>query len=162
MKLATKIGIGVIGVSALGVGGYFVLKAMGKDKMIKGILPNEGEIEKYIKPTMHGLPNEIVCGIYQNDALPLKTCSKGERVKNVQKYLNQIGFKVDVDGMLGQQTYDALLKRRPTIKGKFSSLVDKAEYEKMMERFRTPTGNIQMLASASFDGGEYDSQDDLL
>ena len=152
MNLATKIGLGVVGVGALGVGGYFFYKKVIK-KSPKVTSPDLGKVASYLAPSS----SSTTSSSWKAESFPLKEGMKGEKTKIVQSYLSKLGFDIGsagADGKFGTKTKTALLKRRPNDKGE----VTEKEYTNIKNREAT----MSFDGGMAFDGGEYSSQDDLL
>lgn len=97
------------GVATAGVG-YLVYSLLKK----KPVTFNEGFED--IKNTVVNAPKEIVStisGNYTDKGFPLKKGSGGEKVKSLQRYLNNAsGYNLVVDGKFGNLTESAVLSEQ--------------------------------------------------
>ena len=95
MNKNLKISLIAIGLIGSAVGVYFILKRYKKG----------GSSVNYD----NNIFERVINRLYQNDSFPLKLNSGGDRVKALQRFLNEEGsYGLDVDGKFGPLTLEAV------------------------------------------------------
>lgn len=96
-----------------------------------------GELTTDVTQTVKDLPSAVsqVAGKYTDDSFPLKKGSGGERVKSLQKFLNNAsGYSLVVDGKFGNQTESAVIQEQSPF-GNFKSMYPDAVKGQVSQKY---------------------------